>query len=203
MTETASSSEFAQFMTEEQDPAVVERVYNRMKTLLTQGEVMRYIAVQKALTFDPTPEIVVLTNRRFLHYRPKMMGGGDFTDYIWRDIRDVQLSEGSFRSTMVFSAVNGETIRIENLPKDQARRLYAIGQEMEEHVREELRAREMEEKRAAAGGIVLQGAAPVASGPPAADDPMQVLGKLKQLLDGGLISPEEYEAKKREVLSRL
>lgn len=34
-------------------------------------------------------------------------------------------------------------------------------------------------------------------------DPMEVLGKLKKLLDAGLITSEEYEAKKKEVLSRM
>ena len=39
--------------------------------------------------------------------------------------------------------------------------------------------------------------------PPAEDDPMAVLGKLKQLLDNGLISQEDYDTKKMDVLSRL
>lgn len=34
-------------------------------------------------------------------------------------------------------------------------------------------------------------------------DPMEVLGKLKKLLDAGLIEQAEYDAKKREVLSRM
>jgi len=35
------------------------------------------------------------------------------------------------------------------------------------------------------------------------EDPMAVLGKLKQLLDAGLIEQSEYDAKKAEVLSRM
>jgi membrane protease subunit (stomatin/prohibitin family) len=45
--------------------------------------------------------------------------------------------------------------------------------------------------------------APQQQAAPAQDDPMAVLGKLKQLLDGGLITQEEYDTKKQEVLSRL
>ena len=44
---------------------------------------------------------------------------------------------------------------------------------------------------------------PAAAPAPAADDPIAVLGKLKQLLDAGLIAQEDYDAKKAEVLSRL
>lgn len=35
------------------------------------------------------------------------------------------------------------------------------------------------------------------------DDPMQVLTKLKQMLDAGLIEQSEYDAKKAEILSRM
>ena len=36
-----------------------------------------------------------------------------------------------------------------------------------------------------------------------AEDPMETLGKLKKLLDAGLIEQAEYDAKKAEILSRL
>ena len=39
--------------------------------------------------------------------------------------------------------------------------------------------------------------------PQGGEDPMAVLGKLKQLLDAGLIEQSEYDAKKAEVLSRM
>ena len=35
------------------------------------------------------------------------------------------------------------------------------------------------------------------------EDPIEVLGKLKQLLDAGLITEDDYNAKKTEVLSRM
>lgn len=38
---------------------------------------------------------------------------------------------------------------------------------------------------------------------PAAEDPMEVLGKLKKMLDAGLIEKSEYDAKKAEILSRM
>lgn len=38
---------------------------------------------------------------------------------------------------------------------------------------------------------------------PSAEDPVEVLGKLKRLLDAGLIEQAEYDAKKAEILSRM
>ena len=196
----------AQYLTENQDPQQVERIYNKVSQLLTRGEQVIYIAVQKALTYDPTPEIVVLTNRRFMHYRQNLMGSAQFTDYIWRELKEAKLEEGVMRATLTLFAANGETLRIDNLVKEQARRLYAIAQEMEENVREELRLRAMEEKRAEAGGVYLpgmMGAMGAGSTAAPADEPLQALSKLKQLMEAGLITAEEFETKKKEILARL
>lgn len=35
------------------------------------------------------------------------------------------------------------------------------------------------------------------------EDPMEVLGKLKKMLDAGLIEQAEYDAKKADILSRM
>ena len=196
----------AQYLTENQDPTQVAKIYEKVSQLLTRGEQVIYIAVQKALTYDPTPEIVVLTNRRFMHYQQNLMGSAQFTDYIWRELKEAKLEEGVMRATLTLFAANGETLRIDNLVKEQARRLYAIAQEMEENVREELRLRAMEEKRAEAGGVYLpgmMGAVGAGSTAAPADEPLQALSKLKQLMEAGLVTPEEFEAKKKEILARL
>jgi membrane protease subunit (stomatin/prohibitin family) len=45
--------------------------------------------------------------------------------------------------------------------------------------------------------------APAQQAAPAAEDPMEVLAKLKRMLDAGLIEQAEYDAKKAEILSRM
>lgn len=52
------------------------------------------------------------------------------------------------------------------------------------------------------GRFTQQSAAP-AQTQAATEDPMEVLGKLKKLLDAGLIEQAEYDAKKAEILSRM
>ena len=51
-------------------------------------------------------------------------------------------------------------------------------------------------------GTAPQQTEPNAAPVPAAD-PVEVLGKLKRLLEAGLIEQEEYDAKKREILANL
>lgn len=205
MTDQTPIDPIAQFITEDQDPDQVAKIYEKLSQLLTAGESVLYIAVQKPLTFDPTPEIVALTNRRFMHYKPDMFGRAKFTDYIWRDMRTVEMEENVWRATLAIHFTDGETIRVDNLIKEQARRLYSIAQQMEENVREEMRLRQMEEKRAEAGGVYLPGSSvsPLTGTAAPADEPVQALGKLKQLMEAGLITTEEYETKKKEILARL
>ena len=195
----------ANFITEHQDPESVARIYEKLSQLLTKGEEPLYIAVQKPIVPDLTPEIMVMTNRRLMHYQPDLFGRAKFIDYIWRDMRTVEMEENVWRATITIEIINGDKIRVDNLVKEQARRLYSIAQQMEENVREELRLREMEEKRAAAGGVILGGLGSYSSGSSAvpSEEPVQALSKLKQLMEAGLVTSAEYEAKKKEILSRL
>ncbi len=198
------SNPLKKFLTEEQDPAQVQQVVAKVQQILTSGEEILYVAVQKPLMIF-SPDSVVLTNKRFIVYRPTLLGGANFQDYIWLDLHDARLSEGMINSTVTLQTFKGQFLSVGDLPKAQARKLYAFAQEMEERVREERRARDMEEKRAGAGGIVLQGGLPTAPAPAPApqEDPMQKLKKLKDMLDAGLITAQEYEAKKADILSKF
>lgn len=200
-----SPSILSVFLNEQQDPKMVKRVHARVQEILTSDETILYIAVQKKPIVTLTPDCVVLTNRRFIIYRPKMLGRVSFEDYIWRDLRDARLKEGMIGATLTMQTVQGKGLRLEYLPKAQARRLYSFAQEMEEKVREERRRRDLEEKRAAAGGVVLQTGAPTAQAraPSWQDDPVEKLKKLKEMADMELITAGEYEAKRAEIISQM
>ena len=53
------------------------------------------------------------------------------------------------------------------------------------------------------GRFTQKSATPTPANTANAEDPMEVLGKLKKLLDTGLIEQAEYDAKKAEILSRM
>ncbi len=207
-------SAFSKFLGDEQSSQTVEKIYNIARQILTSSEEILYIAIQTSFTVSP--DCVVATNRRFIIYKPKFLGGYDMQDHIWRDLKDIQLKESFARASLNFELVNADVIEFMNLPKVQARKLYRIAQEMEEKVLEERRIRDMEEKRAASGGIIFQTGMGipgmvqqpgVAAYPPqptsVQDDPVQKLTKLKGMLDAGLITQNEYDAKKSDILSRL
>jgi len=202
MSEQPISSDLQKLVQDEQDIGVVQKVHERILELLTQGEELRYIAVQKKPVINVFPMCIVLTTRRFIIYKPELMGQAQFEDYIWRDLKDVDLKEDVIGSTVTLKTVDDKELSVGYLPKTQARRIYAIAQEMEEAMLEERRRREMEEKRAAAGGIYFPGS-DAGAGAISREDPVEVLKRLKRLLDAGLITQQEYDSKKEEILLRM
>ncbi|MCF5974177.1 PH domain-containing protein, partial [Xanthomonas perforans] len=163
----------------------------------------------KKMVMNLSPDAVVLTNRRFIVVYPKLLGM-TFRDFPWRKVLDVHMSEQMLGATIMCRTTQGAYASIDSLPKKQARRVYAYAQQVEESAYEQRQQLEIDKLRAAAGGVVVHApgahgaAVPLqASAVPAIDDPVQVLSKLKQLLDAGLITQDEFDAKKTEVLARL
>lgn len=188
---------------EEQDPKVIEKVLPKVQSFCTSNEEIQYIAVQKSkLGLNFSPDCIALTNKRVIMIRPKSFGLSlDFKDYSWLNVADVHMKEGVFSATITVRTTSGASDFMEDIPKAQARTLYRFAQEMEETKKEERRQRELEDKRAVAGGgIVINTPSNVAPSQPT-DDPMAKLQKMKTLLDSGILSQEEFDAKKAEILA--
>lgn len=203
------------FLNEEQDPQAVEKLLGRINSLLTSQEVVEYIAVQKKPVINLSPDCIALTNRRIIFCRPKNFGlSMDFQDYSWVDIADCHIKEGIVGATFIMKTTNNFTNMMDYLPKNQARKLYQFAQEVEERMRGLRREKNLETLRASAGGVTVNNATPIITQPQQFqeekksllienEDPFALLQKLKDLKENGIISPEEFETKKNEVLSRV
>lgn len=197
-------SEVGRLLTDDQDPAVVCRLYDRVKEMLTAGETIEYIAIQKKPIVTFSPDAIIITDRRFIAMHPKLTGM-TFTDLLWIDVADVHLSEQMLGATIACTSTRGGRAFVSHLPKKQARRVYAFAQAREEEMRRARYQLDLERRRASASNVVVQ--SPSGTPPPLTaagkEDSMEVLAKLKSLLDSGLIEQSDYDAKKREVLSRM
>lgn len=215
------------FLNDEQDPKAVEKVYLRLTDLLTTGEEIIYIAVQKKPLVNLLPDCIAITNKRVLFFTPANLGLSiKFVDFVWKDIVDVHTKEEIIGAIFSVRTTNGAEMGVDYLPKVQARKLYQYAQERKEAEREARRLRELEEKRAQSGSVqfetpsqpvaatILAAAQPVqpveapkpAPAPAAAeviksDELTEKLKKLKTLFENGLISQEEYNHKKLDLLS--
>lgn len=195
------------FLNEDQDPKAIEKVANKLNGILMNGEEVEYIAVQKKPAVNISPDCVALTNKRIIFCRPKNLGlSMEFQDYIWKDVADCHLKEEIFGAEFMVKTVKGQINKIDYLPKSQARKLYTVAQEQEEVQKEIRRQRDLEDKRASAGNVTVTSNVPTNSQPTQQtqqDDPMASLQKLKMLLENGLVTQEEFDTKKADILSRL
>ena len=196
-----------ELVTEEQDPKVIEKVLPKVQEYCTSNEEVQYIAVQKkTLGVNFSPDCIALTNKRIILIRPKSFGLSlDFKDFSWMNVADVHMKEGVFAATITIKTTSGQFDSMEDIPKAQARKLYRFAQEMEETKKEERRQRDLEDKRAIAGGgitINTPSHQPQATATPV-EDPMEKLTKLKSMLDMGILTQSEFDAKKADILSKM
>lgn len=189
-----------------QDPTFVEKIAERVKELCTQFEEILYVAVQAKPIANWLPNSVVLTNRRFIIFRPKLLGEMSFVDCLWRDCKDVHMAENMIGATIVLTGMNGHKEALDYIPKAQARMIYRHAQEQEELAFHSRRNMHMEELQAGADKTVINQAIGVGPQQPqtaTAIDPIAKLTQLKQLLDAGIIKQSEFDAKKSELLKLL
>ena len=161
------------------------------------------MAIQQKPIANFSPDAVVLTNRRAIIFRQKVLGRLQFIDVLWKDVGDVHFAENIVGSTISIRGINGHVEKIDFLPKPQARKIYRIAQDMEEKMVEYRRDRAMEERRAGAANVIVNNDLAALTNNASAGDDLEKLSKLKQMLDQGLISQPEFDEKKREILNRM
>jgi ribosomal protein S19 len=197
----------SQFLSDEQDESAVRKILPKVSELLTKDETIEYIAVQKKLVVNISPDAIVITNKRFIMVHPSLFGM-TFSDHPWREVQDVHMSEQMIGATLSCKTTSGKTLVLDGIPKKQARRVYAYAQGVEEQAYDKRQQLELEKMRASAGGVVVHAPAAATNqqpqpAAPTADDPLAALAQLKKLLSAELITEEEFGIKKAEILARL
>lgn len=134
-------------------------------------------------------ESIFATDRRLIKVKPNTLGLRlNFEDYLYKDMANIKLNTGILRSSInIVMRFNSEPISIENLPKDGTEKLFKIIE----------------------NGIAgrLEGGKPT-NLPGAGVSSVQInieeqIRQLKQLQDSGLISEEEFQNKKMDLLNKM
>lgn len=212
------------FLSDEQDPKAVEKVLGKLNDMLTSNEELIYMAVQKKPAVNLLPDCIAVSNKRIFYCEPGNFGiTMNFKDISWKSIKEVSFKEELFGSKFICVPLHGENIITEYIPKVQARKLYQAAYEQLESFKEQQRQLDLEERRSSTSPVTvntLPAPEPVEeeepqaffSPPPAApailveepeDETTLKLRKLKSLYDKHLITQEEYEAKKADILDSL
>lgn len=213
------------FLSDEQDPKAVEKVLGKLNDILITNEELIYMAVQKRPAVNLLPTCIVVSNKRIFYCEPGNFGiTMNFKDISWKTIKEISFKEEIFGSKFICVPVHGENIITEYIPKVQARKLYQTAQEQLENYKEQQRQMDLEDRRSSASPVTVNTAfsepkaeeavtytPPATVVPPAPaipatpveepeDETTLKLRKLKTLYDKQLITLEEYEAKKADIL---
>ncbi|MCJ0741207.1 PH domain-containing protein [Pedobacter montanisoli] len=207
------------FLADEQDPKAVEKVIGKLNDLLTSGEEILYLAVQKKPAVNLLPDCIAITNKRIFYCEPGNLGlTMNFKDISWKNIKEVSFKEGLLGSKFICVPTSGENIVTEYIPKVQARKLHQAANEQLEQYKEMLRQQKLEENRASATSFSMPASQNIidipveeaivipetsSAAPETEDDATLKLRKLKTLYDKQLITLEEYENKKAAILDSL
>lgn len=197
-----------QYLLDEQDPKTVEKVITKLNDLLTTGEEIKYLAVQKKPAVTLLPDSIAVTNKRIFYCEPGNLGlTMNFKDISWKHVKEVSFKEEFFGAKFICVPTQGENIITEYVPKVQARKLHqAVNEQLE-------RFKSSSESIAISNAAVDAEFVPFVEVPAQASEPVLTeeqedettlkLRKLKTLFDKGLITLEEYEAKKAAILDSL
>ena len=110
-----------------QDPKVVEKIHGKILDMMTPGESVNYIAVQKKPAVTLLPDSITVSNKRlFLCEFTKLGLATNFEIFSWQDIKDIAFKEEIFGSKVTVIPFTGENLTIDYIPKIQARKLYQL-----------------------------------------------------------------------------
>jgi hypothetical protein len=186
------------FTNENQDPIAIEKLAKKLNDLMTPGEELEYIAVQKKPAVNISPDGVAITNKRLIFCRQKNLGlSMDFEDFFWKNVFSCSMKESLLGADFFAKTVDNRDFSIDYLPKAQARKLYAIANEYKENARQEPQAASPKIETTPAPEPTM---APVVE---EQDKIAETLQKLKKLYESGLITQQEFENKKNEIINSL
>jgi hypothetical protein len=216
-------------LNEDQDPKAIEKIASKLENLIMSNEEVGYIAVQKKPAVTIYPDSIVVTNKRIILCKPKNLGFSmEFIDYDWDDIAGSFVKEGILGSDFTFSTKTDLTHTVDYLPKNQARKLYTYAKEQLDLLKNPIQSTSVvettiplnviEEENKTVDKVEeviaeeITNFAEISPMNPEVEklennlSQEQLFEKLqnyKKLLDNGLIMQAEYDALKKEVLSRM
>src|SRR5262249_15773132 len=204
------------------DAATDRGVYDALaalRSLLIHRETLEATAVQRRVFALRHRRILVgATSGRLIVVHRKMFGGFDPIDIRWQDLRDASVDVGVFGATLSVDVYRSADLAssegppsrlvVPGLRKLEAQEVYRACQARAQAWREKRRIRELEEKRAKAGGIQIGagGVGGVARSTTSDDgdsSPMARLARAKEMLQNGLLNDTEFEQIKARILAEL
>ena len=193
----------------------IEKIFKKFRDILMNDESILVEGIDKRIfALFNRRQAFAITNSRVIKLERPLLGGYKMIDFQWKDLKDAQISENVFRSicgsTLSFES---QDLKLVVYPDSKiSSKAYKIAQQQEQAWEEKRRIRNMEEKRAEAGGIMIgqSNNQPTLTSKFSQGEDIQYntdqiseeLLKLKDLLDKGILSDAEFQEMKSKILSR-
>jgi hypothetical protein len=200
-----------QYLSDDQDPRTAEKVLGKLRDMLTSGEAVIYLAIQKKPAVTLMPDCIAVTNKRIVFCLPENLGlTTKYITFTWAEVKEVSFIEAFFSSKFITIPQRGENIAIDYIPKVQARKLLQFcNEQLEKHKtipsgpETALQNENLADDYASYIEVKDEDKPVVSTLADMEDELTQKLKKLKILFEKQLISQEEYERKKADILSQL
>jgi hypothetical protein len=181
----------------------------KLNETLMQSETLLATGIQqRSLALFSRRKVVGITDSRIIVISRGIFGGFSMRDFQWKDLRDAQISEnvlsGICGSNLTFHGVN-ESFFVPGVENDAAMLIYQKAQSEEQAWEEKRRVRDLEEKRAMAGGVIVNSGASQSNHESTSRDSssvMEEIEKAKKLLDSGAVSDAEFNEIKSKILAK-
>jgi hypothetical protein len=197
------------YLSDDQDPKTAEKVLGKLGDMLTSGEAVIYLAIQKKPAVTLIPDCIAVTNKRIVCCIPENLGlTTHYIIFTWAEVKEVFFKEAFFSSKIIIIPKKGENTSIDYIPKVQARKLFQFcNEQIEKHKsipsgpKTASVNKNLDEDYDSYIEIKDENNPLVSTD--MEDELTQKLKKLKILFEKQLISQEEYERKKADILSQL
>lgn len=184
------------------------KVSEQLSKTLMQGEYIEAEALQcRVFALWRRRAAFGITNSRVLILSRGLFGGYTMVDIQWKDLEDVTIEQNVLSafcgSNLKFRHLNAKTgiVQVMGIESEIAANIYSSAQSQEQAWEEKRRVRQMEEVRAAAGGVVLNTGFGQSEAPARSNRMLDEITAAKALLDNGAISDSEYQEMKAKILA--
>jgi hypothetical protein len=181
------------------------------ENLASGEEVLHCIRASRALSMDVTPKTLAVTDRRVMVVDHKLLGRYELQDIPYSKLETVRFEQGVAGSKFTLIPEDGEAIEVAWLSREGAQRAIETIRDALDAIAVEPVSIQRKKKMLGMEKWVLQKPEEFVSRRAEAgqarrkpeSDPLERVRNLKELLDAGAISQEEYEAKKAELLDQV
>jgi hypothetical protein len=173
---------------------MVREVEKDIKVLLAEGEEVVYVANQSRIKPGgslTTPNSIYITNRRVIFRNPRLLGlKTHYEDVDFRDISNIRMNKGFFSTDIYLkSRFLSDEVKLPAVAKKDAEQISIM---IRKGTHGDFLGQLINEQRNTPSREQTQ-----------QDDPLAQLEKLGKLKDAGILTEEEFQTKKKELLAKF